>query len=60
MSCMHGQMLRVCKSLVTYEGNANADGAFVYTGFRPRMLFTKRTENAGGWRVYDDTARDTL
>jgi hypothetical protein len=42
----------------TYEGNANADGAFVYTGFRPRMLFTKRTENAGGWRVRD-TARDT-
>ena len=42
----------------TYEGNGNADGPFVYTGFRPRMLFTKRTENAGGWRVRD-TARDT-
>jgi hypothetical protein len=43
----------------TYEGNGNADGPFVYTGFRPRMLFTKRTENAGGWRVRD-TARDTF
>ncbi len=43
----------------TYEGNANADGTFVYTGFRPRMLFTKRTESAGGWRVRD-TARDTF
>jgi len=43
----------------TYKGNANADGTFVYTGFRPRMLFTKRTESAGGWRVRD-TARDTF
>jgi len=42
----------------TYEGNSNANGPFVYTGFRPRMLFTKRTESAGGWRVRD-TARDT-
>ena len=42
----------------TYEGNANANGPFIYTGFRPRMLFTKRTESAGGWRVRD-TARDT-
>jgi hypothetical protein len=43
----------------SYEGNANADGPFVYTGFRPRMLFTKRTESTGGWRVRD-TARDTF
>ena len=42
----------------SYEGNANADGTFVYTGFRPRFLFTKRTESTGGWRVRD-TGRDT-
>jgi len=43
----------------SYEGNSNADGPFVYTGFRPRMLFTKRLESTGGWRVRD-TARDTF
>ena len=42
----------------TYEGNSNADGTFVYTGFRPRMLFTKNIDGTGGWRVRD-TARDT-
>ena len=30
----------------TYEGNANADGAFVYTGFRPRMLVIKEADNS--------------
>ena len=42
----------------SYAGNGNADGTFVYTGFRPRMLFTKRTTGVGGWRTRD-TARDT-
>jgi len=37
----------------TYEGNSNADGPFVYTGFRPRMLFTKNVDGVGGWRVRD-------
>jgi len=43
----------------SYVGNGNSDGSFVYTGFRPRMIFTKRfdggTEN---WGVFD-TARAT-
>ena len=43
----------------SYTGNSNNDGPFIYTGFRPRILFTKRTENSGGWRVRD-TARDTF
>ena len=42
----------------SYAGNGNADGTFVYTGFRPRMLFTKKTTGVGGWRTRD-TARDT-
>ena len=41
-----------------YEGNANADGTFVYTGFRPRFLFTKNVDGVGGWRVRD-TERNT-
>jgi len=42
-----------------YEGNGNADGPFIYTGFRPRLLVVKRTSSSGGWRVYD-TARHTF
>jgi len=43
----------------SYEGNANNDGPFVYTGFRPRMLWIKEADNADDWVVYD-TARDTF
>ncbi len=41
-----------------YEGNGNADGTFVYTGFRPRMVFCKNTESSEAW-VVADTARST-
>ena len=43
----------------SYEGNGNADGPFIYTGFRPRMLFIKGADNASNWEVRD-TARDTF
>jgi len=43
----------------TYEGNGNADGPFVYTGFRPRMVFCKSTETNEAW-VVADTARSTF
>jgi len=42
-----------------YEGNGNTDGPFIYTGFRPRMLFIKGLDNASNWEVRD-TARDTF
>jgi hypothetical protein len=42
----------------SYEGNANDNGPFVYTGFRPRMLWIKEADNADDWVVYD-TARST-
>ena len=38
----------------TYVGNANADGAFVYTGFRPAFFMCKPLP-AGAWRIQDDT-----
>ena len=41
----------------SYEGNADDDGPFVYTGFRPRMLWIKEADSADDWVVYD-TARD--
>jgi len=43
----------------TYEGNGNADGPFIYTGFRPRMLFIKNSEQSANWEVHD-TARSTF
>jgi len=40
----------------SYTGNGNADGPFVYTGFRPRWVMVKRTNSASDWWIYD-TAR---
>ncbi len=42
----------------TFTGNGSTDGPFIYTGFRPRMLFIKRIDSAASWYVLD-TARDT-
>ena len=42
-----------------YTGNGSADGPFIYTGFRPRMLFIKQfSGSTANWNVFD-TARDT-
>jgi len=43
----------------TYIGNGDSDGTFVYTGFRPRMVFCKSTTSAEHW-VVADTARSTF
>ena len=37
----------------TYKGNGNADGPFIYTGFRPSMIFYKTT-GTDNWRIIDD------
>lgn len=42
----------------SYTGNGNADGPFVYTGFRPAFVIIKRTESAARWNIYD-SVRDT-
>ena len=42
----------------SWEGNGNSFGPFIYTGFRPRMIFSMRTDSASGFRVRD-TARET-
>jgi hypothetical protein len=36
----------------TYVGNANADGTFVYTGFRPAFVMNKPLAT-GNWRLQD-------
>ena len=38
----------------TYRGNGNADGTFVYTGFKPSFLIMKRTDATGNWLLYDN------
>ena len=43
----------------SYEGNNDNDGPFVYTGFRPRLLFLKAIDQQGE-RVIYDTVRKTI
>ena len=38
----------------SYTGNGNADGAFVYTGFRPAFVITKRTSDISHWLLKDN------
>ena len=37
-----------------YIGNGNADGPFVYCGFRPAMVFVTSTDNTGSWTMFDN------
>ena len=38
----------------SYIGNGNADGTFVYTGFKPSFIIHKRTDNTSGWDLFDN------
>jgi len=38
----------------SYTGNGNADGSFIYTGFKPAFILQKRTANAGSWNILDN------
>lgn len=40
-----------------YTGNGNADGTFIYTGFKPAWVLGKRTDSANNWFLFD-TVRD--
>jgi len=37
-----------------YTGNGSADGAFIYTGFRPAWVLIKRVDSSGSWHIIDD------
>ena len=37
----------------SYVGNGNADGTFVYTGFKPAWVMVKETGNANNWYIWD-------
>ena len=42
----------------TYTGNGNADGTFVYTGFKPGWLMIKNLTASGSSWVMHDKLRD--
>ena len=41
----------------SYTGNGNADGVFVYTGFKPAFVIFKRTNAAENWGLMDNRLR---
>ena len=38
----------------SYIGNGNADGTFVYTGFKPAFVMIKITDDTDNWVIYDN------
>ena len=38
----------------SYIGNGNADGTFVYTGFKPAFVMIKATSGTENWQMYDN------
>ena len=38
----------------SYTGNGNADGTFIYTGFKPAFIIVKRTDSVNNWTMYDN------
>jgi len=39
----------------SYTGNGNADGTFVYTGFKPAFIMVKRSNGTENWTIMDNT-----
>ena len=37
-----------------YVGNSNADGVFVYTGFKPSLILIKVFDGTNNWHIYDN------
>jgi hypothetical protein len=37
----------------SYTGNGNADGSFIYTGFKPAWIMLKRTDSTNNWNIFD-------
>ena len=42
----------------SYTGNGNADGAFIYTGFKPAFFILKRTDATEQWLMKDNKRPD--
>ena len=42
-----------CKTFA-YEGNGNADGSFVFLGFKPAMIWIKSADSTSDWHCYNN------
>ena len=38
----------------SYTGNGDADGPFVYCGFKPAFVLMKRSSTTGAWKIFDN------
>jgi len=38
----------------SYTGNGNANGPFIYTGFKPAWFMLKRTDSTNDWIIFDN------
>jgi len=38
----------------SYTGNGSTNGIFIYTGFKPAFVITKRTDTNGDWLLWDN------
>ena len=62
-----GEMIAYCFAEKTgyskfgsYVGNGNADGTFIYTGFKPAFVMVKTTTlSTEGWFMYDNTRSES-
>ena len=41
-------------SMGQYTGNGNADGTFIYTGFKPALIMCKKYNVGGNWIMFDN------
>ena len=49
--CFHS--VKGYSKIGSYTGNGNADGTFVYTGFKPAWIMLKRTDSSNNWNIFD-------
>ena len=51
--CFHS--VKGYSKIGSYTGNGNANGTFVYTGFKPAWVMMKRTDSTNDWFIFDST-----
>ena len=54
--CFHS--VKGYSKIGSYTGNGNADGTFVYTGFKPSWVMIKRTDSSNEWLMFDNKRSD--
>jgi len=50
--CFHS--VKGYQKIGVYTGNGAVDGPFIYTGFRPAFVFTKRVDSTSSWGMLDN------